>query len=220
MRQGIRDFVEIVSQTLSIPEPVYEFGAWQSQGDGFSDLRPFFRGKTYVGCDIRQGPGVDQIVDLHETGLPSESVGAMLLLEVMEHVQFPMKAMAEAYRILKPNGVLVMSSVMNYPIHDTYDYWRFTPQGFLTLLREFPLPLVEFAGDPAFPPAVIGIGVKGQLPAATMGQLTERIRQWKQSWNAASAVSEFPKATTWKSVVKSLTPPLIVDLYHRLSRTR
>ena len=187
MRQGIRDLVEIVSQTLPVPEPIYEFGAWQSQGDGFSDLRPFFRGKKYVGCDIRQGPGVDLIMDLHDTGLPCESVGTLLLLEVMEHVQSPLGAMAEGYRILKSNGVLVMSSVMNYPIHDTHDYWRFTPEGFLTLLRDFPLSLVDFAGDPSFPPAVIGIGVKGQLPAGTVEQLTGRVRDWKQSWNDASA---------------------------------
>jgi len=77
-----------VAGTLPVPELVYEFGAWQAQPNGFSDLRTFFTGKRYVGCDIRGGPGVDQILDLHDTGLPSESVGAVLMLEVIEHVSF------------------------------------------------------------------------------------------------------------------------------------
>src|SRR5260370_18149003 len=170
MRNGIVKLVEIVSQTLPISEPVYEFGAWQSQ-PGLSDMRPLFAGKKYVGCDIREGVGVDLIVDLHETGLASESVGTVLLLETLEHVQFPMQAMQEVHRILKPDGIVVMSSVMNYPIHDTHDYWRFTPEAFLTLLKDFQLPFVESAGDPSFPPAVAGIGVKGQLPPAKAAEL-------------------------------------------------
>ena len=211
--------VELVSQTLPILEPVYEFGAWQSQPD-LSDMRPFFAGKKYIGCDIRQGPGVDQIMDLHDTGLLSESVGTVLLLETLEHVQFPMKAVDEVYRILKPNGIVVMSSVMNYPIHDAHDYWRFTPEGFVTLLKHFPLHFVEFAGDPSFPAAVVGIGVKGPLPPAIADDFKKRIAEWKQSWNDdAAASSGFPKSKPWKNAIKSLTPPLILDLYRRCRRT-
>ncbi len=220
MRNGIARMVEIVSQTLPILEPIYEFGAWQSQ-PGLSDMRPLFAGKKYIGCDIRQGVGVDQIIDLHETGLALESVGTVLLLETLEHVQFPMKAMAEVYRILKPNGVVVMSSVMNYPIHDAHDYWRFTPEAFLTLLKDFPFPFVEFAGDPSFPPAVVGIAVKGQLPPPIADELKNRISEWKRSWDEeAAASSGFPKSERWKDVMKLLTPPLILDLYRRFRRTR
>jgi SAM-dependent methyltransferase len=215
MRQGIRDLVGIVSETLLILEPIYEFGALQSQAEGFSDLRPFFAGKEYIGCDIRQGSGVDRIMDLHATGLPSESVGTVMLLETLEHVQFPMKAMEEVYRILKPNGIVVMSSQMNYPIHDVHDYWRFTPEAFLTLLRDFPLSFVESAGDPSFPPAVVGVGVKGQLPAAAVEEFRNRIGEWKRSWNHASTTEGFPK-NHWKDFVKLFIPPILLELYRRL----
>jgi SAM-dependent methyltransferase len=184
-------------------------------------MRPLFAGKKYVGCDIREGVGVDLIVDLHETGLASESVGTVLLLETLEHVQFPMQAMQEVHRILKPDGIVVMSSVMNYPIHDTHDYWRFTPEAFLTLLKDFQLPFVESAGDPSFPPAVIGIGVKGQLPPAKAAELKIKISEWKQSWDDnAAASSGFVKSDRWKAAIKSLTPPLVLDLYRRFRRAR
>ena len=220
MRQGIRDLVELVAKTLPVLEPIYEFGAWQSQPAGFSDLRTFFSGRTYVGCDIREGPGVDRILDLHDTGLPSESVGTVLLLEVMEHVQFPMKALEEVHRILKTNGMVVMSSQMNYPIHDTHDYWRFTPEGFLTLLRAFPCAFVESAGDPSFPPAVIGVGVKGEFPASVSDGFRRKVGEWRLSWDRGGAAESFEGANlerrSWKGTVKLFAPPVLLTLYRKL----
>ena len=217
MRRGIRDFAEIVSRVLPILEPIYEFGAWQAQPQGFSDMRSFFPGKKYVGCDIRQGPGVDVIMDLHRTELPSESVGTILMLETLEHVQFPMKAMEQANRILKPNGTILISSQMNYPIHDTHDYWRFTPEGFLTLLEDYPLKLVESAGDASFPPAVVGIGMKGQVPPEIWDELRGRMGEWKDSWLHGGAAQSFEEAKPgWRRFVKPFTPPIVVDLYRKL----
>jgi hypothetical protein len=63
MRESIKQFVKIAADTLPILEPIYEFGALQVPGqEGFADLRPIFAGKEYVGCDMREGPGVDRIL--------------------------------------------------------------------------------------------------------------------------------------------------------------
>jgi hypothetical protein len=218
MRQGIRDFVEIVSQTLHIPDPVVEFGACQSQ-PGFSDLRPFFPGKKYIGCDMRKGPGVDRIANVHDSDFAAESIGTVLLLETLEHVQFPIRAMEEVHRILKPNGAVMLSSQMNYPIHDVHDYWRFTPEAFLTLLKDFPFAFADSAGDPLFPPAVIGVGVKGNLPEATVKELRAKIRKWGESWNQASAAEGFPVVRAkWKEAVELFTPPIVLKLYRSSKR--
>ena len=57
MRESIKEFVKIVSETLPIPEPIFEFGSLQVPGqEGFADLRPIFPNKKYIGCDIREGP--------------------------------------------------------------------------------------------------------------------------------------------------------------------
>jgi len=54
MRQNVKEFVRVVSATLPIPEPIYEFGSFQVDRQlGFADLRPLFPNKEYVGCDMR-----------------------------------------------------------------------------------------------------------------------------------------------------------------------
>lgn len=163
MRQKIKDLVYIICDILSLEAPIYEFGSLQVSGqEGFADLRSMFPGKEYVGADMRPGTGVDRILNLHEIDLPNESAGTVLCLDTLEHVEYPHKALTEIHRILKPNGIAVISSVMLYPIHDhPYDYWRFTPEGFKSLLKPFSRSFVGHAGRDDFPHTVIGIGFKG-----------------------------------------------------------
>jgi SAM-dependent methyltransferase len=217
MRQGIRDFVETVSRILPIPEPVYEFGAWQAQ-PGFSDLRPFFPNKQYYGCDIHPGIGVDKILDIHSTGLPDGSVGTILLLETLEHVQFPVRALSEAHRILKQGGSVILSSPLDYPIHDAHDYWRFMPEGLLTLLEDFQTKIVESAGNESFPATVVGIGFKGDLPGEIKQRLISDLKLWKKSWNLRAEAEGFQasRVRDWKASVKLLTPPILLNLYRKL----
>jgi SAM-dependent methyltransferase len=198
MRPNIRDFIEIVSCCLPIVEPIYEFGALQVPGqEGFADMRPFFAHREYVGCDIRQGPGVDMVLDVQKIDLPSEHVGTVVCLDTLEHVEYPHRALEEIHRILKPGGFTVISSVMNFPIHNfPHDYWRFTPQGFASLLKPFAGSFTGFAGDRYFPHTVVGIGFKGQAPDLT--EFEARYRQWRKPLDYWAA--------RW---VTRLTPPIL-----------
>ncbi len=84
MRQNIKKFASIISTTLPIFEPIYEFGSLQVPGQkGFSDLRPIFSNKEYIGCDMIEGQGVDKILDLHAIDLPSESIGLVLCFDTL-----------------------------------------------------------------------------------------------------------------------------------------
>src|SRR5574341_1616961 len=114
MRLLINQYVRICAGTLPCAEPVVEFGSFQVPGqDDISDLRIFFPDKKYIGADMRQGPGVDRVLNLHQIDLPDESVGTVLMLDTLEHVEYPRKAIDEVLRILKPAGVLILGSVMN-----------------------------------------------------------------------------------------------------------
>lgn len=207
MRESIKQFVKICAKTLPISEPIYEFGSLQVPGqEGFADLRPFFPGKKYVGADTREGPGVDVILNLHNIDVPSNSVGTILLMDTLEHVEFVRKAIEEVHRILKPNGILIVSSVMNFPIHNhPYDYWRFTPEGFRNLLRSFASSFVDFAGESNFPHTVVGIGFQGSISENTIDEFMRRFKQWKTYWNNASG-------SVWKELVKLFTPPILFRL--------
>jgi hypothetical protein len=67
MRPHLREFFELCAKTLACPEPIVEIGAFQVAGqEKISDLRPLFPGKTYVGCDMQTGPGVDRLEDIHK----------------------------------------------------------------------------------------------------------------------------------------------------------
>jgi SAM-dependent methyltransferase len=206
MREAIKDLVKTVRENLPIYEPILEFGSLQVPGqEVFADLRHLFQGKKYIGCDIRKGPGVDRILDLHKIDLPNESIGTVLILDTLEHVEYPRKGLEEVYRILKPNGLVVVSSVLNFPIHEhPHDYWRFTPDGFKSLLKDFSQSYVDFAGDPLFPRTIVGLGVKD-----SEFQLKEHINifeQWKNKWE---------RVPLWKSVIKSVTPPIILNIFKK-----
>jgi SAM-dependent methyltransferase len=215
MRPLIRDFVRIASETLPLIEPIYEFGSLQVPGqESFADLRQYFRGKVYVGCDMTEGPGVDRILNLHNMDIPSESVGAALIMDTLEHVEFFREAMNEVYRILKPDGIVVISSVMNFMIHNyPNDYWRFTPEGFKSILKTFPFSVVDSVGEEAFPHTVIGVGFKTvRTGSVNREQFEKRMRVWRQLHNGTSSGN-------WKKYAKPFIPPIILDLYRKVQGT-
>ncbi len=60
MRNHDKAFCRLVAENLDCPAPVFEFGSYQVEGqEGYANLREVFVGKTYVGCDMRPGPGVE-----------------------------------------------------------------------------------------------------------------------------------------------------------------
>jgi SAM-dependent methyltransferase len=211
MRESIRQFVEIVSQTLPMEAPVFEFGALQLEGlVASADLRPFFPGKEYVGCDMREGPGVDRVLNLHDIDQPSGSVGTVISLDTMEHVEFPHKAMEEIHRILKPDGIAIISSVLEFRIHATpYDYWRFTPDGFRSILSPFASSFVGYAGKDRFPHTVVGIGFKGKT--CSLDEFTEHFDRWRTRWYK-------PKGDSWKDIAYLFVPPILLGLDRRIAR--
>ncbi len=211
MRDTIRRFVKICSETLPIVEPIYDFGSLQVPGqEEIADLRPFFRGKEYIGADIRSGQGVDVILDLHKIDLPSESVGTVLILDTLEHVEFPRKAIEEARRILKPNGILIISSATFFPIHDyPSDYWRFTPDAFMSLLKPFYNLVVDCAGERTLPHTVIGVGFKQNAPKDLMEKFKKRLRK------------ERPMRGSWKELAMLIAPPALIGaVYRRVKKAR
>jgi len=210
MRQLIREFVKISADTLPIREPIYEFGALQLPGqEGFADLRSIFPGREYVGCDMQEGLGVDQILNLHDINLSSETAGTVLILDTLEHVEFVRKAVEEAYRILKSDGILVISSQMDCPIHSwPDDYWRFTPSAFRSLLKPFSSWFVDLAGDEWFPHTVVGIGFKGSVKERELDDFTARAEDWKKQWYEVTGKLSVAFA-------RALAPAIFWRLYRR-----
>jgi SAM-dependent methyltransferase len=125
-----------------------------------------FAGKAFIGCDMRPGPGVDRIEDVSAVGMPDESAGAVLCIETFEHVFEVRRAFDEVYRILKPGGIFVITSPLNFRIH-AYpdDYWRMTPSCLKRMMRPYDARVVGSQGFRTFPHSVMAVGVKAPAPA-------------------------------------------------------
>jgi SAM-dependent methyltransferase len=181
VRGNIREFVRVLIETLVLPQPLVEIGALQVEGQLYSaDLRPLFAESgyaDYIGCDVRPGLGVDRIEDVHQLSFATDSIGTVLMLETLEHVKNPLQAKAEVFRVLQPGGLVVISSCMDFPVHEhPADYLRFPPQGFDLLLERFSPRRVYLQGSPVFPHSLVGIGQKGdQTEAAQATQALARL---------------------------------------------
>jgi SAM-dependent methyltransferase len=91
---------------------------------------------TTVDIDPAMEP--DVVADVCQLDFASDSIDAILMLEVLEHVRTPWLALAEIHRVLKPGGSLVLSAPFVFEIHEApHDYYRFTRHGLEFLLRDF-----------------------------------------------------------------------------------
>lgn len=202
MRESVKEFVKICAETLPIVEPIYEFGSLQVVGqEGFADLRTFFPAKKYIGSDMREGPGVDMILNLHDIDLPPNTVGTALCLDTLEHVEFPRTAIEEIYRVTQPDGLVIISSHMREKIHAyPNDYWRFTPEGFKSLLKPFKNSFVSYAGKERFPHAVVGLGFKGEAPP--LEKFRTAFENWQLRWDAMNGKLKEHLLKKWSNKLK------------------
>jgi len=183
VRDHNKAFCRLVAETFDCPGPVFEFGSYQVEGqEAYADLRSLFPGKPYVGCDMRPGPGVDRVEDVSAMGLADGEAGTVLCIETFEHVFEVRRAFDEVARVLKPGGLFVFTSPLNFRIH-AYpdDYWRMTPSCLRRMLAPYGARLVGSQGHPSFPHTVMAVAAKGPAPAgfaAGAAGLAEAYRGW------------------------------------------
>ncbi len=183
MREHNHAFCRLVAESFDCPSPVYEFGAFQVEGqEHIADLRGLFPSTPYVGCDMRPGKGVDRVEDVTALSLPDSSAGTVLCIETFEHVFEVRRAFDEVFRVLKPGGVFILTSPLNFRIHGyPDDYWRFTPNCLRRMLQPYGGRVVGGQGHAAFPHTVMSLALKGPEPAdfqARAEQLRVRYNDW------------------------------------------
>jgi SAM-dependent methyltransferase len=102
-------------------------------GCGNMPYRPLFEAhvERYLGIDL---PGNDladaHMPDLHLAPVGSGEADVVLSTQVLEHVLDPQAYLREARRMLRVDGLLVLSTHGVWPYHpDPYDLWRWTGAG-------------------------------------------------------------------------------------------
>jgi SAM-dependent methyltransferase len=86
----------------------------------------------YIGMDMNDNRSYDNKPEIGWDGktipLPSNSVDCAIATEVLEHSPQPDALLAEAYRILKPGGILLITVPFFWILHEVpYDEYRYTP---------------------------------------------------------------------------------------------
>lgn len=88
--------------------------------------------------DIDEVRGPDYVMDATNLKFEDEVFDLIIMMETLEHIKEPYKAIKECYRVLKPSGKLIISTPFILGIHDSpNDYYRFTKFGLSYLLRDF-----------------------------------------------------------------------------------
>jgi SAM-dependent methyltransferase len=111
-------------------------------------------------------PDVKHVVaDAAELPFGDASFGGVLMIELLQYVPDPARALAEARRVLATGGVLVLTTRQAWPTHGAAnDYFRFTRPGLEHLVRSSgmrPQALVPLGG----PASVAVAGVENGLPS-------------------------------------------------------
>lgn len=90
----------------------------------------------YVAVDVVPRPRVDVVAPAEALPFNDSSFDCVLCTQVLEHSEDPQKVIREARRVLKPQGVAILSTHGVYRYHpNPEDYWRWTHAGLERLFR-------------------------------------------------------------------------------------
>jgi len=108
-------------------------------GAGKMPYRKFFKYDKYISLENHSYPGIDITADVtKKIPLKTSSLDSVVCFQVLEHINEPQKAINEMHRVLKKDGVCLLTTHMAAPLHGLpHDYYRFTPFAFKHLFRKF-----------------------------------------------------------------------------------
>lgn len=128
-----------------------------------------------ITLNIELGKEVDIVADAEnlEGIIQDESFDVVLCISVLEHTKHPMKIIENIKRILKKDGIVLVSVPFIMSLHDTpEDYWRFTRYGLLELFKDFEL-----------------VEIKDSMNSIeTIGYLYHRLFLQTKSWSKISNI--------------------------------
>lgn len=169
MNAILRGLVRTVAETFTLPGPILEIGSYQVTGqEGVADLRTLFPGRSYLGLDIRAGRGVDLLANVEALPYADRSIGTILAISTLEHVPHFWRAFDEMYRVLRPDGALLVACPFYFHRHaHPNDYWRFTPEALEMLLAPYPSKIIGYHGPTPRPANVWGLAFREARSAIT-----------------------------------------------------
>jgi SAM-dependent methyltransferase len=92
---------------------------------------------TVTRMNLEAGANTDLVGNAEAIPLPNESYDSILCNQMLGDVFEPSISIQEFFRVLKPNGVILLTESFICPIHDEpRDYWRFTKYSLTRLFKD------------------------------------------------------------------------------------
>jgi SAM-dependent methyltransferase len=114
--------------------------------------------------------------DGHWLPFKENAFDVILNTDVLEHVREPKRIFAEAARVLRPGGLLIMTAPQTAHLHEEpHDYFRFTKYGLAYLAQATGFRIVEikaFGGALA----LVGQTIACHIPVLICGRVGEWLR--------------------------------------------
>jgi SAM-dependent methyltransferase len=142
---------------------VLEVGSRIVQGEGMS-LRPHIerlRPAAYLGVDIAEGLGVDEMVSVYDLAdrFGEEAFDLVVSTEVVEHLRDWRSAFHNLKAVLRDGGTLLLTTRSpGFAYHGwPHDYWRYTQDDMRAILADMEIQALENDPTP-------GVLVKARKP--------------------------------------------------------
>ncbi len=132
IRRNIRKFVynSVKNKQFSI---VLDVGA------GKSPYKKIIKHNKYICLDIENRGNCENLVLIDankEWPIKDNYADLVLATETLEHIRKPQEFIKEVYRVLRPGGILILTTPFVWPLHEEpNDYFRYTKYGLKMFLK-------------------------------------------------------------------------------------
>jgi len=117
MHAAVMNFLRKANKSFKPEPPFLEMGSLIINGSP----RSVFKDKPYIGIDLNKGLGVDVIANAHNLPFLSNCFNTIISTEMLEHDNNPRRSISEAFRVLKPGGVLIFTAATDQrPPHEIW----------------------------------------------------------------------------------------------------
>ncbi|THU39465.1 class I SAM-dependent methyltransferase [Niastella caeni] len=121
-------------------------------GCGNKPYELFFKDKiySYTGCDVIQSDKnkVDVICEATKLAFADEKFDTVFSTQVIEHVSDPFKMLQEANRVLKNDGLIIVSAPFCWELHEEpYDFYRYSKYGLKAMFEQKGFEVLEITAN-------------------------------------------------------------------------